>query len=63
MKLNASQRKALPKTSFALPAERKYPISDASHARNALSRAEQNATPTQQEKIKRAVHKKFPTIK
>lgn len=38
-KLNAKQRNALPDADFALPAERKYPIEDKTHARNAKSRA------------------------
>lgn len=39
--LKAKARNALAKTSFGLPAERKYPMPDASHARNALARASQ----------------------
>lgn len=37
-KLTSDQRKALPASAFALPG-RRYPIPDAAHARNALSRA------------------------
>lgn len=37
--LHAKKRNALPKTSFGLPGERKYPMPDAAHAQNALSRA------------------------
>lgn len=38
-KLSAAQRKALPKSSFALPTQRAYPVNDANHARLALSAA------------------------
>lgn len=40
-KLTAAKRNKLPSSSFALPKERKYPIFDANHARNALARASQ----------------------
>lgn len=37
--LHAKARNALSKSTFGLPGQRKYPMPDASHARNALSRA------------------------
>lgn len=40
-KLTSKQRKDLKSSDFALPKERKYPIEDASHARNAKARASQ----------------------
>jgi hypothetical protein len=40
-KLTTSKKKAEPKTDFGLPKERKYPMPDASHARNAKARASQ----------------------
>lgn len=40
-KLSAASRNALPASKFALPKERKYPVEDKSHARNALARAAQ----------------------
>ena len=39
--LTAKKRKALPKSSFGLPGERKYPMPDKSHAANAKARASQ----------------------
>lgn len=60
--LSAAKRKKLPEQEFAGP-DRSYPIPDASHARNALSRAAQNASPSEQSKIKSKVKKKFPGIK
>lgn len=38
-KLTAEKRKAIPKKEFGLPGERKYPMEDKAHARNAKSRA------------------------
>ncbi len=40
-KLKAAARNKLPKGDFALPAERKYPVNDKSHAANAKARASQ----------------------
>lgn len=40
-KLNAAKRNSLPKSDFGLPDERKFPMPDANHARNAKSRASQ----------------------
>lgn len=42
-KLDASDRKAMPKSKFGLPGERKYPMPDRSHAANAKARASQMA--------------------
>lgn len=39
--LNAARRNKLPKSSFGLPGERKYPMPDASHAADAKGRAKQ----------------------
>lgn len=39
--LTTKRRKALPKSDFALPEERAYPVNDKSHARNAKARASQ----------------------
>ena len=40
-KLTTKKRKALPKSDFALPSKRKYPVNDKSHAANAKARAQQ----------------------
>lgn len=40
-KLNAAKRKKIPKKEFGLPGEKKYPMPDKSHARNAKARASQ----------------------
>ena len=41
-KLTYGERSDLPKRDFALPSERKYPIEDKAHARNALARVSQS---------------------
>lgn len=66
-RLSYSRRKALPTKQFALPSKRKggkggYPIPDASHARNALSRVAQFGSPEEQAEVRAKVHRKFPTI-
>lgn len=38
-KLTSKKRNSLPKNEFAMPAERKYPMPDKSHAKNAKARA------------------------
>ena len=70
-KLTSKERKGLGSSTFVFPKERKFPIPDESHARNALSRANQySAAPswydgTLQSLVSRvhsAVKKKFPGI-
>jgi hypothetical protein len=39
--LNTDARKKIPKSKFAEPDKRKYPIEDKAHARNAKARASQ----------------------
>jgi hypothetical protein len=40
-KLSSSERNKLPKSKFAEPGKRAYPVEEASHARNAKARASQ----------------------
>ena len=61
-KLTAAARKKIPTSEFAGP-DRSYPIQNASHARNALARASQHASPELQAKIKAKVRRKYPGIK
>jgi hypothetical protein len=42
-KLSTAKRDSLPKSSFGLPEERKYPMPDESHARDAKARASAQA--------------------
>lgn len=70
-KLSMKSRKAMPSSSFALPGKGKgpsgkgagsYPIPDASHARNALSRVSQHGSSTEKAKVRAKVHAKYPNI-
>jgi hypothetical protein len=40
-KLTTEKRKKIPKSEFGLPGEKKYPMPDKAHARNAKARASQ----------------------
>ena len=55
-------RKAMPSSDFGLPAQKKYRIDDAAHARDALGRVAQNGTPAQQAQVRDAVKRKYPSI-
>lgn len=61
-KMRAKQRNKLKGSSFAIPSKRKYPINDKSHARNALARVSQHGTPKEKAQVRRAVHRKYPSI-
>lgn len=61
-KMTAARRKRLPKTSFALPAKRKYPIDTPGRARNALARVAQHGTPAQKATVRRKVVKRYPSL-
>ena len=63
-KLSAKQRKAIPKSDFAIPSKApdsgSFPIPNKSHARNALARS---AGTAQAGTVRRAVEKKFPSLR
>jgi len=61
-KLTTKARKALPAKDFAGP-KRSYPIQDKSHARNALARASQFASPAVKADIKAHIASKYPSMK
>jgi len=62
-KLTAKARKLLPKTDFVFSGGKKsYPIPNASHARNALSRVAQYGSPSEKTAVKAKVKAKFPGI-
>ncbi len=62
-KLTTKGRKRMKTSSFAIPSKRKYPINDKSHAINALARVEQNGTPAEKAQVRKAVYKKYPSLK
>lgn len=63
-KLDAAERKELPKSDFGEPGERKYPMPDRSHAANAKSRAKQqldkgNISPSAYNRVVAKANKKL----
>lgn len=69
--LTAAERQRMPSSDFALPGAGEgkngkgagsYPIGDASHARNALSRVSQFGSSSEKAKVRAAVHRKYPSI-
>jgi hypothetical protein len=70
-RLSYEKRKALPKSSFAVPVKKTkenpagkgaYPIPDKAHARNALARASQFGSPAVKAAVRRKVASKYPRI-
>jgi hypothetical protein len=61
-KLKASRRSKLPKSSFALPGKRAYPINDRAHAANALARVAQHGTPSQKKAVRARVCARYPSL-
>jgi phage I-like protein len=57
--LTTKRRNDLPASAFVFPAERRYPIHDIAHARNALARA---SGKPEEAKVKAAVHKRYPEL-
>lgn len=53
---DAQNRKKLSQKSFALPDERKYPIPDEVHARNAVARVAQDGSAAEKEQVRAAVN-------
>ena len=59
--LTTKERKAIPRTDFALPG-RRYPIENKAHARNALARVSQNGSAEEKEAVRREVARRYPKI-
>jgi len=62
-KLTTKQRKRMEDSTFALPRQRAYPINDLNHARMALAMVAAHGTDGEQSKVRRAVEKKYPSLK
>lgn len=62
VKLTTKKRNSLPETDFAV-GNRKYPVENESHARNALSRVAVYGSPEEKAEVRAKVAKKFPGIK
>lgn len=61
-KLTAAKRSAMPKSNFAIPSKKAYPIDTPGRARDALARVSANGTPAQKTQVRQAVAKKYPSI-
>lgn len=61
-KLSYAERRELPDSDFAIPSERRYPIHNEAHARNALARVSEYGNPQEKAEVRAAVHKKYPGI-
>lgn len=61
--LTYKQRQKLPKSSFAIPNKRKYPIHDKVHARNALARVSAFGSAKEKAQVRRAVFRRFPSLR
>ena len=59
--LTSEERNKLPDSDFALPG-RKFPIHNATHARNALARAAQTLNERDQTIVKAKVKARYPDI-
>lgn len=58
--LTTKGRKHIKKSNFVFPKEKRYPIHDLAHARNALARSSGKPEEAQ---VKSAVYKKYPQLK
>jgi len=61
--LSYKARKRLPDSAFVFPKERKYPIHDLAHARNALARVAQFGSAAEQKAVRAAVYARYPQLK
>jgi hypothetical protein len=61
-KISYKEKKEMPDSEFAVPEERKYPIPDEAHARDALSRVSRFGTSEEKKEVCEAVAARFPEI-
>jgi len=61
--LTTKQRDKLPRSAFAKPKSRDYPIDTPERARSALARAKANEGPSGVGEVKKAVEKKYPKMR
>lgn len=61
--MRAKQRNSLPKSKFALPSQRKYPIDTKKRARAALSYSARKDTAGSYATVRRAVLKRYPSLR
>jgi hypothetical protein len=61
--LSDKDRKQLKDGDFAEPDQRKYPIEDEAHARNALARVAQHGSEEEQREVRKRVEERYPDLK
>jgi hypothetical protein len=61
--MRAARRKQLPRSAFALPSKRKYPIDTKKRARAALSYSARKDTVGSPSTIRRAVLRRYPSLR
>jgi hypothetical protein len=61
-KLSDKDRDRLKDSDFAEPEERKYPIEDETHARNAVARVAQHGSEEEQEEVRKRVEERYPDL-
>lgn len=61
--MRAARRKRLPKTAFAIPSKRLYPITTKKRARAALAYAARPTTRGSYSTVRKAVLKRYPSLK
>lgn len=60
--LTYKKRESLPDSAFALPEERRYPIHDLAHARNALARVALFGSREEKVAVRREVYCRYPGL-
>ena len=58
-RLTAAERNKLPSSAFAEPKERKYPMEDKSHARNALARVSHFGSSKEKSMVRKKAERKY----
>lgn len=62
-RLSAKGRKMVSQSNFALPQERRYPIHDLTHARQALRMVAAHGSDAEKKKVRAAVFRKYPQLR
>lgn len=60
--LSTKMRDNMPKSMFAIPSKRAYPIHDRAHAIDALARVDANGTPQEKAQVRAAVRRRYPDL-
>jgi hypothetical protein len=60
--LGTKQRNRMPRTSFAIPETKSYPINDRQHGANALTRVKQHGTADEKGRVYRAVCRRYKSL-